>query len=56
MNNVLDCNHVVSEVEFQSHDYIYSNRLREGMNSFITPDDGLNNPLLLFYNDGFGIK
>ena len=56
--NVLHCNIVVSEVEFQSRHYIHfwNNTFGTGMNLLILPAMGYIVPLLFFYKDGLGIK
>ena len=55
--NILDCDIVASEFEFQLHYYahIWTNTLRKGMKPLTLPVMGLI-VSLLFYKDGFGIK
>ena len=56
--NVLDCDIVVREFEFQSRYYVHfrTNALWKGMNSHILPAVSKPVPLQFFYKDGFGIK
>ena len=58
MAEMLDCDIVVSEFEFQSRNYIHfsTNTLRKGMNPLILPNMGKIVSLLFFYKDGFTIK
>ena len=55
---MLDCDIVVTEIEFQSHYYVplRINTFAKGMNAFISPAMGWIVPLMSFQKDDFGIK
>ena len=58
MVKAMDYGIVVSEFEIQSRYYVHfrTNTLGEGINPLILPAMGQIVSLLLFYNDGLGIK
>ena len=58
MVKAMDCEIVVSDFVLQSRNYVHirANTLGKGMNPFILPAMGLIVPLLLFLENGLGIK